>query len=300
MEMTLKELLIWLMKQGVSYQQLLVYLKKFIKFDRQFNRFNMADLKKIHESLRYVDVGKKPELNFYITQAELAEVKKLAAQTFMIGESVYPEAWLHLPQPPIVLFYAGDLELLKLPNVSIIGIPEVTDYGKKITHDLTKAICEHHICVVSGLGAGVDQIVHQTAIREGGWTIGILAGGLNHYFPRTNMPLQEEMKENQLVISEYLPDKAIEKHHFIMRNRLVAGLTPVTVVIEAKNGGGSLVTANYAVQFDKELLVLPGRITDPQAKGCNELIYNGATPIVSVPQAMREIYEILSAQRVVN
>lgn len=300
MELTLKETLIWLMTKGVSYQQLWKYLRQFVQFEYSKDRYNMNDLKQVHHSINFTGSRKKPNIDFYITEREFETVKTLSRQAFMIGESFYPESFMHLPQPPIMLFYSGDLNLLKLPSVSIIGTRKVTEYGKQVTYELSKALVEQHICLVSGLATGVDQIAHQTAVIEGGSTIGIIASGLNYSYPRENMPLQSEMAANQLVLSEYLPDSKIKKHHFVMRNRLVAGLTPVTTVIEGAVGSGSLITANYAIQFNKELLVLPGRITDSQAEGCNELIYNGATPIISVPQAMTEIYHILKAHRTEN
>lgn len=298
MELTLKETLIWLMTKGVSYQQLWKYLRQFIKNEYSKDFYDLGDIQQVHQSINFTGSKRKPNIDFYMTSMEFETVKKYALQSFMIGESVYPESWMHLPQPPIVVFYSGDLSLLQFPSVSIIGTRNVSDYGKRVTHELSQVLIEQGISLVSGLAKGIDQIAHQTAVTEGGKTIGIIASGLNYSYPRENMPLQSEMMANQLVLSEYLPDAKIKKHHFVMRNRLVAGLTPVTIVIEAAIGSGSLITANYAIQFNKELLVVPGRITDSQAEGGNELIYNGATPIISVPQAVGEIYQILQAHRV--
>lgn len=299
MEMTIKEILIWLMTQNVTYHQLFKYLKQLIKVKSRNNLFTLNDLKIIHQQMNFDLRVKRPHLNFTMTNEEYVKIKHLASISFMIGEKTYPENWLHLPQPPIVIFYQGNLDLLLLPMISMIGTRKMTDYGKQMTHEMCRAIVEHNICVVSGLALGVDQLAHQTAIQHQGRTIGITACGLNHFYPRENLPLQMEMMAQQLVLSEYLPDTKVKKHHFVMRNRLVAGLTPLTVVIEAANGSGSLITANYAIQFDRELLVLPGRITDSQSHGCNELIYHGATPIISIPQAMREIHDILKAQLVI-
>lgn len=292
--MTLKESLIWLTLQGLSYHQLRCFLNTLVTKELFTTDLTLNDLKIVHRSIDYGPKIKRPTLEFTLTDEDAKAIKLYAPQTLMIAQDAYPNEWLELPQPPLLIYYQGNLSLLKKPMVSVIGTRKMTDYGKKMTQQIVEALVEQDICVVSGLALGVDQIAHQTVVQRKGNTIGIIASGYDHFYPRQNLPLQMAMMKDQLILSEYLPHIGVRKHHFVMRNRLVAGLTPATIVIEAAHGSGSLITANYAIQFNRELFVLPGRITDSQSGGCNDLISLGANPILSIYQLVDELTQLLS------
>lgn len=218
-----------------------------------------------------------------IQDDELHLIRELSKKAIAIGEANYPPLWLEIPKPPLVIYYRGHLSLLNKPLVSIIGTRKITSYGKEVTQALTQAIVREGWGVVSGLATGVDQIAHETAIAEKVQsTIAIIPTGVDHYYPPQNRKLQDELCRNHLVLSEYLPFERAKKHHFIMRNRLVAGLTTSTIVMEAAMKSGSLITANYAIQFDREVHALPGRMNDTTSQGCNDLIAQGAYPITSI------------------
>lgn len=218
-----------------------------------------------------------------------AEKSYWAQHMIVYGDADYPKLWYQLYQPPILLFYQGNRSLLSYQHVSVVGSRKTTSYGREQARQLVSAFSKRGWVCVSGLAKGIDTIVHQTALESGKEkaTIAIIASGLNRVYPRENADLQLKLKQHQLVLSEYLPDSPPLKHHFIMRNRLIAGISPLTCVIEAAQKSGSLITANMALQNNREVFALPGRVSDPLSKGCNELIAAGATPILSVEEVVQ-------------
>ena len=217
-------------------------------------------------------------------------ITNLEKHSIMIGETIYPDLWYEIEQPPLIVFYKGNLNILRKPCLSIVGTRNITNYGKRMTQRIVQACVEQNWVCVSGLAKGVDTYVHRTALKSGNEsTIAILPCGFEHYYPKENCKLQNELASYALIISEYLPINGVRKHQFIMRNRLVAGLSPVTIVIESAFRSGSLITANYALQFNREVYSLPGRIDDRYSQGCNDLIRAGANPVYSVSTLIEEI-----------
>lgn len=218
-------------------------------------------------------------------------------KSIMIGETMYPEAWYHIPQPPIIIFYQGDLNLLLQPKVAIIGTRSISQYGREMSQQISQAIVQQGWVTVSGLAKGVDTIVHETSLKSRSQsTIAIIPNGMHVAYPKVNHQLQKNISQQGLLLSEFLPQTPVRKFQFIMRNRLVAGLCPVTIIIEAAHKSGSLITANYALQFNKEVIALPGPIHSSTSKGCNELIYHGARPIYTIDQLIEDISCIFSNQ----
>lgn len=215
----------------------------------------------------------------------------------MIGEYHYPMLWYHTAQPPILVFYRGDIELLREPKVSVIGTRQITIYGKLVTREIIEALSKEAWVSVSGLALGVDASVHEYSLEHpNGRSIAIIPCGLDYYYPRANKYIQKRMEQQDLILSEYLPNIKPMKHHFVLRNRLVAGLSKATIVIEAAQKSGSLITANYALQYNREVFAVPGRITDEQSRGCNDLIQIGATPILDIPSMIDELRGIFQMQ----
>lgn len=218
------------------------------------------------------------------------QTKQLSKQAIMLGEALYPTPWLELPQPPLIVFYEGDINVLTKPRVSVIGTRAMSAYGRDSVNLLVTEFVKCDWISVSGLAKGVDTAVHLKAssLKQGS-TIAVLANGFHHVYPYENMSLQAELSMQHLLLSEYLPHVKARPHHFVMRNRLVAGLSFATIVIEAAKRSGSLITANYALQSNREVFVLPGRINEPQSYGCNSLIHHGAIPIVSIEECVDEL-----------
>lgn len=296
MKLTLKEQLVYLAMKQVSYKARWHYIQLFQASDIVSLETCCARVALLIE--RGVLSGDERHIFHDMDDATLQLCRQFARQALMIGEVDYPRLWLEIPKPPLIIYYKGHLEVLRQPLVSIVGTRRISEYGKQMTQELTRAILAKGWGCVSGLATGVDQIVHETAVdaRQRS-TVAIVPTGLERYYPETNRLLQQELGQRHLVLSEYLPMENARKHHFIMRNRLVAGLTPVTLVMEAAMKSGSLITANFALQYDREVHALPGRIDVLTSQGCNELISQGAAPIVSIPQTIETLERHFFAQQ---
>ncbi len=164
----------------------------------------------------------------------------------------------------------------KEPKLAVVGSRQATPYGKNAIRLLFPELIENGVIIVSGLAKGIDALAHESAIKNDGKTIAVIAGGLYHIYPKENMNLALEMMKTQLVVSEYPPDTKPLKWHFPARNRIISGLSIGTFIIEAKRKSGSLITANYAVNEGREVFSLPGSIFNPYSIGTNDLIQQGA------------------------
>lgn len=200
-----------------------------------------------------------------------------------ICDDQYPKYLLFCIDAPICLFYQGDLKLLDQPLVAIVGARQATDYGKKILHAWIPYLVKSGLTTVSGLALGIDELTHRTTLAAGGKTIGIIATGLDCTYPQRDDLLQEKIAANGLLLSEYLPWQGPKRKNSPERNRIIAGLSHVCIVVEAKKRSGSLITAMIALEQNRTVMAVPGRIDEQISKGTNALILAGATPIL-VPQ----------------
>ncbi|XJZ28485.1 DNA-processing protein DprA [Bacillota bacterium Lsc_1132] len=206
-------------------------------------------------------------------------------------DRLYPSILKEIYQPPWALFAKGDLTLLeKEPKLAVVGSRQATQYGKRAIRLLLPPIIEQGVVIVSGLAKGIDTLAHECTIDNGGKTVAVIAGGLYHIYPRDNMQLALHMMQNQLVLSEYPPDTKPEKWHFPSRNRIISGLSAGTLLIEAKQKSGSLITANYAVNEGREVFSLPGSIFNPFSNGTNELIQQGAKLVTKPGDILEELH----------
>lgn len=298
MTLTIKQQLILLTDKGATYGLTWNYFKSFLKYYQASDRLALAECQQLYnETVANSPQLKDKQLDLTAYDLSTGLLEKLAAQSFMIGDAIYPELWLQLPQPPLVIFYEGHLECLQQPLVSLVGTRQISYYGREMTSQMASAIALEGWCCVSGLALGVDRVVHESAAKvRHRSTIGIIATGTDLYYPKANTYLQQQMASHHLLLSEYLPHKRAQRHHYIMRNRLVAGISSATLVMEAAYKSGSLITANYAVQSNREVFSLPGRITDTHSEGCNDLIQHGAIPIVSISQTIEQLKQIFAYQ----
>lgn len=202
----------------------------------------------------------------------------------------YPVALKEIYQPPWALFAKGDLSLLeKKPKLAVVGSRQATQYGKNAIRLIFPGLIEKGVLIVSGLAKGIDALAHEYAIKNGGKTIAVIAGGLYHIYPKENKDLALEMMKTQLILSEYPPDTKPLKWHFPARNRIISGLSNGTFIIEAKRKSGSLITANYAVNEGRDVFSLPGSILNPFSIGTNELIQQGAKLVMRAEDILEEI-----------
>lgn len=210
-------------------------------------------------------------------------------QILTILDKDYPVGWLNSYLPPIVVFCAGNIGLLEQPCLSVVGSRSPTDYGKSVLSEMIPTLVAEGVTLVSGLAKGIDQMVHSCAIGNSGTTIGIIGTGLDVSYPRENASLQRKMMAEQLVISEYPLGAKPERFHFPMRNRLIANLSQATLVIEATEKSGSLITANLALQENRDVFAVPGNITSRLSVGTNQLIKAGAACVLNADDVLEEM-----------
>ena len=195
--------------------------------------------------------------------------------SFSIQDVVYPEQLREIYNPPVLLFYQGDLSLLHQANLGFVGSRDCSLQGvasvKKIIGEL-----QNHFVVVSGLARGIDTASHIAALKNGGKTIAVIGTGLDVNYPRENAQLQNYIATNQLLLTEYGPGQKPLKYHFPERNRIIAGLSRGVLVTEAKSRSGSLITCERAMEEGRDVFAIPGNITDNLSDGCHFLIQEGA------------------------
>lgn len=197
-----------------------------------------------------------------------------------IMDPEYPEELLWMHNPPVLLFYSGNIDLLKHPKIAVVGSRSCSRTGiqsvEKIINELN-----NELIVVSGLAKGIDAAAHYAAIRNGGKTIGVIGTGLDVFYPRSNKQLQKYMGGSHLVLTEYGPGQSPQKHHFPERNRIIAGLSRAVIVAEARMRSGSLITCERAMEEGRDVFAIPGSILDGRSDGCHHLIQEGAKLVTS-------------------
>ena len=204
-----------------------------------------------------------------------------------IMDEEYPEELLWMHNPPVLLFYEGNIDLLKHPKIAVVWSRRCSRIG---IHSVEKIINElnNELVVVSGLAKGIDAASHYAAIRNGGKTIGVIGTGLDVYYPRCNKQLQKHMSERYLVLTEYGPGQGPQKHHFPERNRIIAGLSRGVIVAEARMRSGSLITCERALEEGRDVFAIPGSIIDGRSDGCHHLIQEGAKLVTSGKDVLDE------------
>lgn len=206
----------------------------------------------------------------------------------MIVDDEYPAQLREIFCPPVVLFYQGDVNLLRSQGLAVVGARQMTSYGSAVLKGLLPQVIKRGITVVSGLAAGVDGLSHEITLQNRGKTIGVIGCGLDQVYPRNHQELQRAVAKEGLVISEYGLGVGPLAFHFPERNRLIAGLAETVLVVEAKKRSGSLITANIALEENRNVCAIPGRIDAPLSLGCNQLIAAGAKPITEVSDLLAE------------
>ncbi|WP_047393937.1 DNA-processing protein DprA [Cetobacterium sp. ZOR0034] len=204
----------------------------------------------------------------------------------------YPESLKNISKPPLFLFYKGNIELLsKKRIISVIGTRRATKYGELGCQKIIKGLVDGEVVIVSGLALGIDSFAHSETLKLNGKTVAVLGCGINIDYPRSNIKLRKEIEKKGLVISEFPLGAEPSPEKFPIRNRIIAGLSVGTVVIESSMKGGSLITANLALDEGRDVFAIPGDITYPLSQGCNELIKNSQAKLVTHGDDILKEYE---------
>lgn len=241
----------------------------------------------VYDAIKNRELYKEEELENFCSSVKSNYITMLDAN--------YPNWLKRIYHPPFVLYYYGDISLLENEdkNLSVVGSRCFSEYGRKATEYLIKGICARYI-VVSGMARGIDSIVHQTAIDNGGKTIAVLGSGIDYCYPLRNKEMYDTLKEKHLVISEYPNDVEPDPTSFPQRNRIIVAMGKALLVTEAKERSGTLISVGYALEQNKDIMCVPYRIDEDS--GCNHLIANGAF-LVEKPSDIIDIMEMGNAKK---
>jgi DNA processing protein len=205
----------------------------------------------------------------------------------------YPRRLKEINQAPPVLYIRGSIEMADDWAVAVVGTRRVTPYGRQVAIELSRFLAQNGVTVVSGLARGVDAVAHSSALQAGGRTIAVLGNGVDVVYPPEHQKLSNEIIQSGALISDYPVGTPPESQNFPPRNRIISGLSLATVVVEAGEKSGALITAEFAVDQGREVFAVPGSILAAQSAGTNHLIEQGARPLLK----MSEILEVLKLDK---
>ena len=218
-----------------------------------------------------------------IAQEEMAFIEKNGIAVFLRTDDAFPSRLKHCIDAPVLLYGKGNMDLNPKHSISIVGTRRLTDYGNRMTQQIVADLSKYeHIQIISGLAAGIDAVAHASAVKHNLSTVGVLGHGLKTLYPADNQKLALSMLEKGGLLTEFTGNTRVESHNFPRRNRIIAGLSDAIVVVEAREKGGALITANIGFSYDRDVFTVPGRIGDKTSEGCNNLIkFNKAALITS-------------------
>lgn len=214
----------------------------------------------------------KAKSAFSQAESEYNFILNNAISVHYYQDETYPARLKHCVDSPLLLFSSGNIQLNSQKIISIVGTREVTSYGIDFCKKLIEDLAPLNPIIVSGFAYGVDIVAHKAAMENNLQTIGVVAHGLNQIYPKSHKKYVAKMEENGGFMTEFWSTSNPEKENFVKRNRIVAGMCEATIVIESAERGGSLITANLANEYNRDVFAVPGRTTDKYSQGCNNLI----------------------------
>lgn len=198
-------------------------------------------------------------------------------------DDLFPYYLKNINDPPESIYCAGDISLLNMDGVAVVGARKCSEYGRQTALKIGNVLANNNIVTVSGMAEGIDSAAHLGALKAGGKTIAVLGSGIDICYPKNNMNLYKRILEEGLLVSEYPPGTKPRPFFFPRRNRIISAISKAVTVVEASSGSGSLITAEIAAEQGKEIIAVPGNINSTYSIGCNKLIADGAT-IMTVPE----------------
>lgn len=227
---------------------------------------------------------------FEEAEAEIAFIEKYKISPLFITDPGYPQRLLHCCDAPTLLFYRGEADLNASRIIGVIGTRSNTAYGQQVTEQLVRDLADMGVLVVSGLAYGIDALAHRTAIKYQLPTVGVLGHGLDTIYPSQHSQLAKEMiKAGGGLLTEFTSHTPPDKHNFPARNRIVAGMCDALIVVETGVKGGSMITAELANSYNKDVFAFPGRASDPTSAGCNYLIKSNKAMLLTDAQQLMEL-----------
>jgi DNA processing protein len=216
-------------------------------------------------------------------EKELSFVKNNKIRLYAITEDDYPRRLKECPDAPVVFYYKGNADLDAAKIISVVGTRKISDYGRKLTESLIEdlSVMFPELLVISGLAYGIDVCAHRSALKNNLPTVGVLGHGLDRIYPAVHRNTAIEMIATGGLLTDFVSGTAPDRENFLKRNRLVAGLSDAVIVVESAKRGGSLVTADIAVSYGRDVYTFPGRVTDEFSVGCNQLVQMNKAGLIS-------------------
>ena len=206
-----------------------------------------------------------------------------------LESDLYPSELAEIANPPLALFAEGNLALLKKNKIALVGTRHPSLQGAENARVFARELAKNGLTVVSGLAAGIDRFAHEGALHEAASTIAVLGTGIDIVYPASNRSLYKQIAEHGLLLSEYQLGMNALSNNFPRRNRIIVGLSQACLVIESANDGGSMISANFALEMGREIMAIPGSIHNPMARGCHKLIKQGAKLVEVATDVLEEL-----------
>ena len=219
--------------------------------------------------------------DFKICEDEINFIEKNKIIPLFITDEQYPQRLLNCYDSPTLLYYKGNADLNTTKIISVVGTRNNSDYGKTVCENLMQDLSDQNVLVISGLAFGIDSIAHKAALKNKLKTVGVVAHGLDKIYPAQNKSLAKEMLSHGGLLTDFMSGTNPDRQNFPRRNRIVAGICDALVVIESSKKGGSLITAELANSYNKDVFAIPGRVTDLRSEGCNYLIKNNKSLLIT-------------------
>jgi len=231
--------------------------------------------------------------NIKEAEKELKYIQKNNIETLYFSDKNYPDKLKHCVDAPILLFKEGNFKLENQPIISIVGTRKITSYGRDFCEKLIDDLTVYNPIIVSGFAYGVDICAHKVALKNNLQTIGVLAHGFEEVYPKSHKKYVSEINKNGGFLTDFWHNDTLQRENFLKRNRIVAGISEATIIIESAEKGGSLVTADIANSYSRDVFAVPGRSTDIYSKGCNDLIKRNKAAILT---SANDLIELLNWQ----
>ncbi|NVK23775.1 MAG: DNA-protecting protein DprA [Gammaproteobacteria bacterium] len=232
-------------------------------------------------------------INWDDYQKEVDWLTQQNIEVLPISSPHYPSLLKETARPPLLLFAKGDLSVLEQVQVAVVGSRNPSPYGERATALFSEQLAQAGVVVTSGMAIGVDGIAHQACLRAGGRTLAVMGSGFRHIYPKRHLSLFDQITNQGLVVSEFFPDVPPIQYNFPRRNRIIAGLSNGTLVVEAAIKSGSLITAKIALEEGRDVFAVPGNIFNPMSEGAHHLLQQGAKLVCQTDDILEE-YSVIT------
>lgn len=279
--------------KGVGFNLWSKFIKTFGSAKNVYQDINDTSFSNVqNKTLRSISEAVSKKANLNESEKILHQHVDAGIRIISFYDDEYPESLKNIPTPPCFVYVKGNLKLRGIKTLSIIGSRMPSNYGKEMVKKIIRDLSVCNVIVVSGLAYGIDFLAHDEAIKNNILTVAILAGGIDKIYPSVHKPLSDEIVERGgALMSEYPLGVVAENFHFPVRNRIIAGFSDATLVVEAGVKSGSNITALYANDYNKEVFAVPGNVGNSLSAGCNNLIKRNQAHLVTCAQDIIDIME---------